>query len=54
MVFILASDGRDGDAEGAFRRYSEYLEWAKSPIPTLGLCACDLRLVFRFWGPQSA
>jgi hypothetical protein len=33
MVFILSSDGRDDDAEGAFRRYADYLQSVKADFP---------------------
>ncbi len=33
MSFLLAADGRDDDAEGAFQRYQAYLDATKSRFP---------------------
>ncbi len=50
MAFILASDGRDDDAEGAFRRYADYLQSAKADFPPSAFALATSGWYFGFGG----
>ncbi len=50
MVFILASDGRDDDVEGAFRRYAGYLQSVKGDFPPSAFALATSGWYFGFGG----
>ena len=50
MVFILSSDGRNDDAEGAFRRYADYLQSAKPDFPPSAFALATSGWYFGFGG----